>query len=134
MWKLMEAYQHQLMVTAFSSDDDDHDDNHSPPADDDPENPGIHRLSLNRGNSTSHRTPCLSHDGSVLCSICIHDLEVGQSVVSLAPTCEHRFHSSCLIQWLSTHTRNCPYCRTEILTQDMLRQAYQRRNSFSEEE
>lgn len=67
---------------------------------------------------------------ALLCPICIHDIEVGNPIISLSSTCLHRFHSHCLIQWLSTHThitRDCPYCRTQILTQEMLEQAYRHR-------
>ena len=78
------------------------------------------------------------HDGStkdilddsekdLICAICIQSIEVEQPIISLP--CLHRFHGPCLIQWLSTHTRDCPYCRTEILTQGMLEQAYRQRHA-----
>lgn len=66
-------------------------------------------------------------DRDLICPICIHAIEVEQPIISLP--CLHRFHSACLIQWLSTHTRDCPYCRTEILTQGMLDQAYRQRHA-----
>lgn len=63
---------------------------------------------------------------SPMCPICIHEIEPSQNVISL-PSCNHRFHSRCLVQWLCTHTRDCPYCRTEIITQEMLERAYRQR-------
>jgi hypothetical protein len=63
----------------------------------------------------------------LICPICIQCIEVEQPIISLP--CLHRFHGECLIQWLSTHTRDCPYCRTEILTQGMLEQAYRQRHA-----
>eukprot|EP00934_Nitzschia_sp_Nitz4_P000416 Nitzschia sp. Nitz4//scaffold1_size375055//204096//204949//NITZ4_000280-RA/size375055-augustus-gene-0.678-mRNA-1//1//CDS//3329541057//416//frame0 len=67
-----------------------------------------------------------SQDHALLCSICIHDMEPGQKVVIL-PMCKHRFHSQCLAQWLCTHTRECPYCRSHVFTQEQLDQAYEMR-------
>ena len=41
--------------------------------------------------------------------------------------CHHVFHQQCLSAWLSTHSRICPYCRGEIITQQMLNDAHQTR-------
>lgn len=68
-----------------------------------------------------------SHGATLLCPICIHDIEPGNRIVSLEDTCRHRFHSECLFQWLSTQTRDCPYCRCTILTQEMMNRAHQHR-------
>ena len=59
----------------------------------------------------------------VVCPICINPIELGSHVVDL-DSCMHIFHKDCLSQWLSTHTRDCPYCRTEILSQEMIDEAY----------
>jgi hypothetical protein len=63
----------------------------------------------------------------VICPICIDDIEVGDDAVFLS-VCNHVFHKHCISQCLSTHTRNCPYCRAEIISQEMMEQAYIARN------
>jgi hypothetical protein len=63
----------------------------------------------------------------VICPICIDDIEVGDDAVFLS-VCNHVFHNHCISQCLSTNTRNCPYCRAEIITQEMMEQAYIARN------
>ena len=68
-----------------------------------------------------------SHGATLLCPICIHDIEPGEEIVNLQGTCRHRFHSKCLFQWLATQNRDCPYCRCTILTQDMMNRAHQHR-------
>lgn len=68
-----------------------------------------------------------SHGATLLCPICIHDIEPGEEIVNLQGTCRHRFHSTCLFQWLATQNRDCPYCRCTILTQDMMNRAHQHR-------
>lgn len=69
-----------------------------------------------------------SSQAGIICPICIHDIDIGNHVVLLS-ACDHMFHRDCLSQWLSTHTRDCPYCRTEIITQEMLDEAYRIRNN-----
>jgi Ring finger domain len=66
-----------------------------------------------------------SHDtvNNTLCPICIHDICVGDSIC-YSGLCHHVFHRDCLSAWLSTHSRICPYCRQEILTQEMLEEAH----------
>lgn len=64
-----------------------------------------------------------SSRNSTMCPICIHDIEVGNEVVMLS-ACKHIFHRDCLSEWLSTHTRDCPYCRTEIISLEMMEEAY----------
>ena len=49
---------------------------------------------------------------SFRCPICLSEFEVGQEVI-LLPQCTHRFHHSCIIEWLKTN-RTCPICRTDI--------------------
>lgn len=64
-----------------------------------------------------------SSRNSTMCPICINDIEAGNEVATLS-TCSHIFHRDCLSEWLSTHTRDCPYCRQEIISQEMMEQAY----------
>lgn len=56
------------------------------------------------------------------CPICISEIQVNQKISVLS--CNHLFHLDCLCQWLSTHTKECPYCRTEILTTEMLEEGF----------
>ena len=45
------------------------------------------------------------------CCICMCDYEVGNEVITMP--CGHKFHESCLTQWLkSNHT--CPVCRDKV--------------------
>ena len=53
-----------------------------------------------------------------LCPICIHEIVVGDEII--LSKCMHLFHSECLVQWLSTNTRDCPSCRTQLVTEDMV--------------
>jgi hypothetical protein len=78
-----------------------------------------------RPSSDGGRTDSSSRN-STMCPICIQDIEVGSEVVMLS-ACSHIFHRDCLSEWLSTHTRDCPYCRTEIVSQEMMEEAYRLR-------
>ncbi|KAG6038742.1 hypothetical protein E4U41_003769 [Claviceps citrina] len=53
----------------------------------------------------------LEPEGQVECSICIDDMEVGQTAVFLR--CKHWFHEDCVVLWLKEHN-TCPVCRTPI--------------------
>lgn len=46
------------------------------------------------------------------CVICLDDFETGATVKQL-PGCGHMFHSHCIDQWLSGHTR-CPNCNNDV--------------------
>jgi len=63
------------------------------------------------------------------CSICLHDLQVGDSVYQTAQ-CHHWFHADCIRAWLVSHTRrqknnnnnnHCPNCRTPLVDPAVLR-------------
>jgi E3 ubiquitin-protein ligase DOA10 len=52
---------------------------------------------------------------AITCSICIHDIEVGDEAVSPKP-CEHLFHRECILEWVNCNHTECPFCRAEIIT------------------
>lgn len=63
---------------------------------------------------------CLNHfiqkkDAKENCSICLEDLQAGQSVTLL--NCSHKFHRTCAQHWLSNAV-TCPMCRAD--TREML--------------
>ncbi|XP_038712157.1 probable E3 ubiquitin-protein ligase RHY1A isoform X1 [Tripterygium wilfordii] len=45
------------------------------------------------------------------CAVCLDQFKVGETLVHLP--CAHRFHSRCLVPWLSNNA-HCPCCRKEI--------------------
>jgi Ring finger domain len=91
-------------------------------------------LEIPAGTSAEETTESsISSKHEVVCPICINDIEVGNHVVTLTH-CDHKFHKDCLSQWLSTHSRDCPYCRTEIISQEMLEEAYQLRRIIEVED
>lgn len=53
----------------------------------------------------------LGKDGNIECSICIDDLEEGQTAAFLP--CKHWFHEECVVLWLKEHN-TCPVCRSPI--------------------
>jgi hypothetical protein len=65
------------------------------------------------------------------CPICINDIKVEEQIyICHSHTTSkkhnnidchhHHFHLHCLVDWLSTGSTVCPYCRRVILTQDMV--------------
>jgi hypothetical protein len=53
--------------------------------------------------------------GILLCSICLHELKVGDTV--LVSKCEHVFHHSCIAEWVVENCgSDCPYCRAELIS------------------
>ena len=51
------------------------------------------------------------------CSICYDDVS---STSNIATTkCGHRFHTSCLIMWITSNTnKNCPVCRMKLIDEE----------------
>jgi len=75
----------------------------------------------------THDTLSLNSEG-VMCSICLHDFEVGQHV-SETKACGHKFHGDCIKQCLASnrsHATCCPYCRADIITEADVKQTLHR--------
>ncbi|PKU85958.1 E3 ubiquitin-protein ligase RING1 [Dendrobium catenatum] len=52
-----------------------------------------------------------------ICVVFLDGFRVQQQVIWLP--CAHRYHSSCVLPWLSDHS-HCPYCRTEVPSLELL--------------
>ncbi|KAF8052548.1 hypothetical protein N665_1546s0011 [Sinapis alba] len=50
------------------------------------------------------------------CAICLEGLDKNDETFDL-PYCSHRFHSTCIGEWLQSHHNSCPLCR-EILLEE----------------
>jgi hypothetical protein len=61
----------------------------------------------------------LQHDRA--CCICLLPYEPGVHILK-GTTCQHTFHYSCCMEWLTKHDE-CPYCRRELFTASELRAA-----------
>jgi len=61
----------------------------------------------------------------VICAICLEPVESGNLTVSGA-SCEHLFHRTCVLQWLTKRDDNtCPTCRSPMWTDDQYEEASQ---------
>lgn len=62
-----------------------------------------------------------------ICSICLHDFELGQNI-SETKACGHVFHGDCIKRWIVSHNRAlcCPYCRANIITEADVKESLQR--------
>eukprot|EP00536_Pseudo-nitzschia_multiseries_P008060 jgi/Psemu1/19476/gm1.19476_g len=79
------------------------------------------------GASISVAVPPVTGDDSyssvqLCCPICIQDVRVGDGVCH-SRSCSHLFHPGCIVDWLSTGSNLCPYCRRVILTTAVLEEA-----------
>ena len=48
----------------------------------------------------------------ILCSICLEELDSKSNFV--ITSCNHSFHSDCLLKWLNNNN-NCPLCRNKLI-------------------
>ena len=74
-------------------------------------------------NEATRETASVTSEGA-MCSICLHDFELGQHV-SETKACGHVFHGDCIKQWLASshnHATCCPYCRANIITEADVKQ------------
>lgn len=53
-------------------------------------------------------------DDSEICSICLCEYVNGETMGILE--CGHEFHATCIEQWLLRGKKNCPICRSEVLS------------------
>merc|ERR1712150_286981 len=55
------------------------------------------------------------------CSICLSEFVDGEEIMHTKEekSCNHRFHKSCLLEWLDAHSL-CPMCRFEMVTEKEL--------------
>ncbi|OEU10515.1 hypothetical protein FRACYDRAFT_247056 [Fragilariopsis cylindrus CCMP1102] len=77
------------------------------------------------------------------CPICINDVKVGEQIYichnhttsekhnNIDCRHHHHFHLQCIVDWLSTGSTVCPYCRRVILTQDMVLEEISKQNNNS---
>lgn len=77
------------------------------------------------------------------CPICINDIKVGEQIYichnhttsekhnNIDCRHHHHFHLHCIVDWLSTGSTVCPYCRRVILTQDMVLEEISKQNNNS---
>jgi hypothetical protein len=50
------------------------------------------------------------------CTICLHELQLGQSIDQIR-RCGHAFHKHCLLSWVNSQNSqhsSCPNCRQEL--------------------
>lgn len=72
----------------------------------------------------SHTNEGSGNDDKAACIICTDPYQVGDVVIRLPP-CYHAFHEKCALKWLEKHS-TCPYCRTELPTDDPVREENRR--------
>ncbi|KAF8035835.1 hypothetical protein BT93_C1762 [Corymbia citriodora subsp. variegata] len=64
------------------------------------------------------------------CAVCINKFEDSETL-RLLPKCKHAFHSSCIDQWLKSHS-SCPLCRHKFNPGDLTSFAYSLSLRFSQ--
>ncbi len=77
---------------------------------------------INNNYTSYFYTPCRiiirnkDSDESNSCPVCADSFAIGNIIVRL-PNCGHVFHEACALAWLTRHN-TCPYCRSEMPTED----------------
>nr|XP_016493833.1 PREDICTED: RING-H2 finger protein ATL72-like [Nicotiana tabacum] len=46
------------------------------------------------------------------CSICLEEFEAGE-LVRVLPSCNHRYHDTCIRRWMTNGRSRCPDCRQD---------------------
>ena len=76
---------------------------------------------IDNDNNNYYCTPCRiiirdKDSESNSCPVCADPFAIGDTIVRL-PNCGHVFHENCALMWLTKHN-TCPYCRSEMATED----------------
>ncbi|KAJ8765710.1 hypothetical protein K2173_014832 [Erythroxylum novogranatense] len=74
-------------------------------------------------------TVCFSrhqHRPASECAVCLSEFHEGESVRGLR--CGHVFHKDCLDKWLQQGFATCPLCRTQVLSDEVVRGYRRQRN------
>jgi hypothetical protein len=89
--------------------------------------------SINDNNNYYYTTPCRiiirnKDSESNSCPVCADPFAIGDTIVRL-PNCGHVFHENCALMWLTKHN-TCPYCRSEMATEDEEYESERRRRQM----
>jgi hypothetical protein len=87
---------------------------------------GIHSARPSRRLLTEAQVRRLPHEVYVKqeneeqhgCAICIDEYQDGDSLQVLP--CTHKFHSDCIVPWLTERQASCPLCKHDITRSDLL--------------
>jgi hypothetical protein len=58
----------------------------------------------------------MEEEESVVCTICLEDIPENNS--HSLDGCDHKFHASCIINWMQRGHLSCPSCRQDLLRAD----------------
>ena len=71
---------------------------------------------------------------TITCSICIHDIVVGDEIFISKP-CNHVFHRDCILEWIKANHTDCPFCRASIIsTADVHRALHEHYAQYREQQ
>ncbi|KAI3852346.1 hypothetical protein MKW92_007211 [Papaver armeniacum] len=63
--------------------------------------------------NSDHMKKIIVLDDAEVCSICLHDIDIGANDVAVLKCNSHIFHEKCVDEW-SMHKPNCPLCRHDM--------------------
>src|SRR5579871_73188 len=61
------------------------------------------------------------------CSICLEPILKGKHTLS----CNHSFHTNCVINWFRTDHKSCPVCRKEPTVEDGMKKLFDNLRQYS---
>jgi hypothetical protein len=91
---------------------------------------GIHALPSSRRLLTETQVRRLPHETYIKdddedhhhhaagCAICIEEYQDGETLQVLP--CSHKFHTDCIVPWLTERQASCPLCKHDITAEDIL--------------
>ena len=56
----------------------------------------------------------VAEDQDNSCAVCLEDIQPGTSELIVLP-CKHRFHTDCIVPWLTERQAKCPLCKFDVL-------------------